>query len=76
MHICSTIGFGLKVALDNGEPDGSSGRADGVAVYLKHGATLVLAHVLGPKVYGGSGITSWEGRTGAFFDMYNACICI
>jgi hypothetical protein len=61
----SGLGFGLKVSLDNGEPDGSSGRADGVAVYLKHGATLVLAHVLGPSVYGGIGITSWAERTAA-----------
>jgi hypothetical protein len=41
----SGLGFGLKATLDNGEADGSSGRADGVAVYLKHGATLVLAQV-------------------------------
>ena len=60
----SGMGFGLKATLDNGEADGSSGRADGVAVYLKHGATLVLAHVLGPSVYG-EGITSWEDRTAA-----------
>jgi hypothetical protein len=60
----SGMGFGLKAVLDNGEADGSSGRADGVAVYLKHGATLVLAHVLGPTVYG-EGITSWEDRTAA-----------
>jgi hypothetical protein len=60
----SGMGFGLKAVLDNGEADGSSGRADGVAVYLKHGATLVLAHVLGPSVYG-EGISSWEDRTAA-----------
>jgi hypothetical protein len=44
----SGLGFGLKATLDNGEADGSSGRADGVAVYLKHGATLVLAQVALP----------------------------
>jgi hypothetical protein len=55
------LGFGLKATLDNGELDGSSGRADGVAVYLKHGATLVLASVLGTQVYG-EGVSSWEER--------------
>jgi hypothetical protein len=58
----SGLGYGLKATLDNGEFDGSSGRADGVAVYLKRGATLVLAHVLGNKVFGGMGIKSWEER--------------
>lgn len=58
----SGLGFGLKATLDNGEPDGSSGRADGVAVYLKRGATLILANVLGNKVYGGANISSWEER--------------
>jgi hypothetical protein len=58
----SGLGFGLKASLDNGEPDGSSGRADGVAVYLKRGATLILANVLGNKVYGGLNIQSWEER--------------
>lgn len=55
------LGFGLRATLDNGELDGSSGRADGVAVYLKHGATLVLASVLGTQVYG-DGVKSWEDR--------------
>ncbi len=58
----SGLGYGLKATLENGDPDGSSGRADGVAVYLKRGATLVLAHVLGNRVYGGMGINSWEQR--------------
>jgi hypothetical protein len=58
----SGLGYGLKATLDNGEPDGASGRADGVAVYLKRGATLVLASVLGNKVYGGLNIHSWEER--------------
>jgi hypothetical protein len=58
----SGLGYGLKATLDNGELDGSSGRADGVAVYLKRGATLVLAHIFGNKVFGGIGIKSWEER--------------
>lgn len=32
-------------------------------MYLKHAATLVLSHVLGPEVFGGFGITSWDERT-------------
>lgn len=59
----SGLGFGLRATLDNGEPDGSVGRADGVAVYLKRGATLVLAQVLGNRaVYGDTGATTWEER--------------
>ena len=57
------LGFGLRVLLENGQPDGSSGRADGVAVYLKRAATLVLAQVLGEKVFGGYGLRSWEERS-------------
>ena len=52
----SGLGFGLKAPMEES-------RADGVAVYLKHAATLVLSHVLGPEVFGGFGITSWEERT-------------
>jgi hypothetical protein len=58
----SGLGFGLQALLESGLPDGSSGRADGVAVYLKRGATLVLAQVLGTRVFGGSDIRSWEDR--------------
>lgn len=58
----SGLGYGLSATLDNGEYDGSSGRADGVAVYLKRSATLVLAHVIGNRVFGGMGIRSWEER--------------
>jgi hypothetical protein len=58
----SGLGFGLQALLENGQPDGSSGRADGVAVYLKRGATLVLAQVLGNRVFGGPDIKSWEDR--------------
>lgn len=55
------LGYGLKATFENGEPDGSSGRADGVAVYLKRSATLILSSVLGPKVYGDNA-TSWKQR--------------
>jgi hypothetical protein len=58
----SGLGFGLQVLLDNGQADGSSGRADGVAVYLKRVATLVLAQILGNVVFGGNDINSWEER--------------
>lgn len=58
----SGLGFGLQALLETGLPDGSSGRADGVAVYLKRGATLVLAQVLGNRVFGGPDIKSWEDR--------------
>jgi hypothetical protein len=61
----SGLGYGLKAIFDNGEPDGSSGRADGVAVYLKRGAALILASVLGSKVFGGGNITTWDERTEA-----------
>jgi hypothetical protein len=57
----SGLGYGFKATFENGEPDGSSGRADGVAVYLKRGATLVLAAVLGSRVFG-EGAKSWEQR--------------
>lgn len=58
----SGLGYGLQVLLDNGQADGSSGRADGVAVYLKRVATLVLAQILGNVVFGGNDINSWEER--------------
>eukprot|EP00598_Pedospumella_elongata_P005376 CAMPEP_0184983198 /NCGR_PEP_ID=MMETSP1098-20130426/12506_1 /TAXON_ID=89044 /ORGANISM="Spumella elongata, Strain CCAP 955/1" /LENGTH=1252 /DNA_ID=CAMNT_0027507003 /DNA_START=65 /DNA_END=3823 /DNA_ORIENTATION=- len=58
----SGLGFGLQALLESGLPDGSSGRADGVAVYLKRGATLVLAQVLGNRVFGGPNVNSWEDR--------------
>lgn len=38
------------------------GRADGVAVYLKKGASLVLAKVLGTDKVFGPNIKSWEDR--------------
>jgi hypothetical protein len=55
------LGYGLKATYDNGEPDGSSGRADGVAVFLKRSATLILSSVLGNKVFGDNA-TSWKER--------------
>lgn len=55
------LGYGLQATFDNGEPDGSSGRADGVAVYLKRSATLILSSVVGTKVYGDNA-TSWKER--------------
>jgi hypothetical protein len=59
----SGLGFGLQAVTESGLPDGSSGRADGVAVYLKRGATLILSHVLGTKVFGGPGVHTWEDRS-------------
>ena len=61
------LGYGLKATVDGDreELDGSSGRADGVAVYLKRGATLILGAVLGPRVFGMQGerqLMSWEER--------------
>ena len=50
------LGYGLSVS-NNGSNE--SAKADGVAVYLKRGATLVLSHVLGPKVFGENSL-SWE----------------
>ena len=44
---------------------GRSGeRADGVSVYLKRAATLILAAVVGPKVFG-EGALTWEQRAAA-----------
>ena len=72
------LGYGLRATLDgssSSEPDGSTGRADGVAVYLKRAATLVLASVVKAKdisrVYGtdittGLAIESWEERIQAY----------
>ncbi|KAJ1422360.1 hypothetical protein B484DRAFT_452414 [Ochromonadaceae sp. CCMP2298] len=59
----SGLGFGLQAVTESGLPDGSSGRADGVAVYLKRGATLILSQVLGSKVFGGPGVHTWEDRS-------------
>lgn len=64
------LGYGFKAMLENGELDGASGRADGVAVYLKRGATLVLGHVLGRVVYGNlPNVSTWEERN-AYLKKY------
>eukprot|EP00602_Paraphysomonas_sp_CaronLab_P005741 CAMPEP_0185032342 /NCGR_PEP_ID=MMETSP1103-20130426/20321_1 /TAXON_ID=36769 /ORGANISM="Paraphysomonas bandaiensis, Strain Caron Lab Isolate" /LENGTH=1063 /DNA_ID=CAMNT_0027568195 /DNA_START=198 /DNA_END=3389 /DNA_ORIENTATION=+ len=55
--LATGLGFGLNVSGDTG--GGGMSKADGVAVYLKRAATLILSHVLGTKVFG-DGITSWE----------------
>lgn len=67
------LGFGLKPETPAVLKGGAIGpailsrqgeRADGVAVYMKRAATLVLAAVLGPKVFG-EGASSWEERESA-----------
>ncbi|KAJ1451659.1 hypothetical protein M885DRAFT_529266 [Pelagophyceae sp. CCMP2097] len=40
-------GYGLPAQKDDGAPDGSKGRADGIAVYMKQTASLILSKVLG-----------------------------
>lgn len=40
-------GYGLPAVYDNGELDGSKGRADGIAVYMKQGAAVILYTILG-----------------------------
>ena len=35
-------GYGLPAVYDNGDLDGSKGRADGIAVYMKHAAAFIL----------------------------------
>lgn len=42
-------GYGLPAIYENGEIDGSKGRADGVAVYMRQAATVILSQVLGDK---------------------------
>lgn len=39
-------GFGLPAVYENGELDGSKGRADGIAVYMKQAASVILNAVL------------------------------
>lgn len=64
------LGFGLRPETPAVAKGGVGGtvalsrlgeRADGVAVYMKRAATLVLGSVLGTKVYG-EGASSWEER--------------
>lgn len=40
-------GYGLPAVYDNGELDGSKGRADGIAVYMKQAAAVILYAILG-----------------------------
>lgn len=47
------LGYGLKTSLE------IESRADGVAVYQKRGATSILAHIIGTKVFG-TGAHTWE----------------
>ncbi|KAJ8600789.1 hypothetical protein CTAYLR_006122 [Chrysophaeum taylorii] len=42
-------GYGLPAIYENGELDGSKGRADGVAVYMRQAATVILSQVMGDK---------------------------
>ena len=45
-------GYGLPATYENGELDGSKGRADGVAVYMKQGAAVILHEILGDRYSG------------------------
>ena len=58
------LGFGLRALDENNETEGSSGRADGVAVFMKRAATLALAGVPGVRASDvfGEGFSSWEER--------------
>lgn len=53
------LGTGLGFGLSLGNNSSESAKADGVAVYLKRGATLILSHVVGNKVFGDNA-ESWE----------------
>lgn len=56
------LGYGLSATLGDGSPDGSTGRADGVAVYLKHSATVVLSSLVDPTRCFGPNTYSWTGK--------------
>jgi hypothetical protein len=56
--LATGLGFGLNVSGDTNRASNLC-KADGVAVYLKRAATLILSHVIGPKVFG-DGLTTWE----------------
>lgn len=56
--LATGLGFGLNVAGDTNSALNLC-KADGVAVYLKRAATIILSHVLGPKVFG-DGLLTWE----------------
>lgn len=55
--LATGLGFGLNVSGDSSSL--TLCKADGVAVYLKRAATLILSHILGPKVFG-EGLSTWE----------------
>jgi hypothetical protein len=57
--IRNLLGTGLGYGLSLGNNSTETAKADGVAVYLKRGATLILSHVVGPKVFGDTAST-WE----------------
>lgn len=64
------LGFSLRSVVDE---MGTETRADGVTVYHRRGATLVLAALFGPRVFG-SEATSFEEmvekvRVGTYFDF-------
>ena len=47
---------------DDGDFDGTTGRADGVAVYLKHAAATILEALFGAERIYGEGFTSWSEK--------------
>ena len=51
------LGYGLNLSGDR--PEGLPVKADGVEVYLKRAATIILSHVLGTKVFG-EGCVTWD----------------
>ena len=57
------LGWGFSARAGDGRPDGTTGRADGLSLYLRRGATAALAAVLGPAahVYGPHA-KSWAER--------------
>jgi len=57
--IHNLLGTGLGFGLSLGNNSTETAKADGVAVYLKRGATLILSHVVGTKVFGENALT-WE----------------
>lgn len=56
--LATGLGFGLNVSGDTNKAS-TLCKADGVAVYLKRAATLILSHVVGSKVFG-DGLSTWE----------------
>merc|ERR1711998_174028 len=56
------LGFGLPAVYDDGDFDGTTGRADGVAVYLKHAAATILESLFGAERIYGAGFSSWSEK--------------